>query len=376
RIDELVPANATLQRTVDLAGYSLDLSGVSGTTVNTLSTNFVVALDSTEDSSFQLSAGDEVSVEATLQGIIPEFAKGYFGQQEVTISESVDNEAFLEILNGGSLDIEDITLRLEIRNAIGADIRARIEELSNRRTSTGTEVALQHSLIDSVVNLNSAVQNPNASPPIDIKNHVFQLTTANSNLDEFLENLGDKIRLDAAVELNPDGNTSGLNDFAYFDEGIAFAIDAELPLQLAGTDLVLVDTADFDFGDEDERVEELDNITGGFVRLVADNGYPFDARVQLLLLDAQNTTIDSLVVGGSVIDAAATDAQGVVTEPVRSVVLAPINQGVLDALYRTDRILIRVAFTTTNQPNRVPIFDRYNIDLKLIGDFTYRVDID
>ena len=145
----------------------------------------------------------------------------------------------------------------------------------------------------------------------------------------------------------------------------------ELPLSLTANELVLVDTVDFALSES--------NITDGFLYLYADNGFPFDMKFQFLLMDENNSIIDSLIIPDAAIEAAPIDNQFKVIGKKLSKLTIPVSEVKMSKLYETKKMLIRLEFTTTQlpptPPNYIKIYSDYVIDLKLVGDFNYGIGL-
>ena len=107
--------------------------------------------------------------------------------------------------------------------------------------------------------------------------------------------------------------------------------------------------------------------------IYADNGYPFDANLSLQLLGENNQVIKSLAVENN-IASAPVDANLKVTAKKGSVLTIPLSKADIDALYSAKKMVFKIAFTTTAQPQFIKIYDGYSIDIKVIGDFAYQIN--
>ncbi|MBL4594326.1 MAG: hypothetical protein JKX68_11005, partial [Flavobacteriales bacterium] len=130
--------------------------------------------------------------------------------------------------------------------------------------------------------------------------------------------------------------------------------------------LTLQDTIDFSISGE----EESGRIIDGTLFLYASNGYPFDANIQLALYDENMNFLQNLTVNNQ-IQSAPVNAALKVTGKKESVISIPLSASDIDNLYLAEHILLSIAFTTTAQPQFIKIYEGYEIDIKVVGDFSY-----
>ena len=234
--------------------------------------------------------------------------------------------------------------------------------------TTGIVHLTAPSFINNAVNINRAAESGGLiSPYTWIKN----LDNSNSNFKSFVENLPDKLGYKLKIVVNPLGNVSGLSDFIYADTTFDAKVKIEIPLSLATTSLTLADTVSFKL----EKNELSKDINKGTLTLLADNGFPFSAKVQLYMLSASNNIIDSLFVYSNYIDAALVDGSLRVSGKKLSKLIIPVDQTKLNKLYTAHKMKIVATFNTVSNPQYVKIYSNYTIDFKLLGDFDYHVNI-
>ena len=92
------------------------------------------------------------------------------------------------------------------------------------------------------------------------------------------------------------------------------------------------------------------------------------------MLDSNFNFIDSLVVPTTVIPAAPVNAILRVDGTSSAKLPIPINQNQIDDFYAARYLATRISLTTTSQPDFIKIYSDYRMDLKVVADFTYRVD--
>ena len=108
--------------------------------------------------------------------------------------------------------------------------------------------------------------------------------------------------------------------------------------------------------------------------LYADNGFPFDAKIQLAMYDEFDNYIQTISVENQIL-AAPVDGNLRVTSKKQSVLAIPLNTADVDNLYKAKKLLFTIAFTTQPQSQFIKIYEGYEIDLQIVGDFSYNVDL-
>jgi len=363
-----VGANSSITESFDMAGYYLDLRGINGTSNNTLVTSFTGHTDPAGQS-VHINAGQTfITVKNSFIGIVPQYARGYFGSQSLNVSDSTDFSAFKKIIDG-SIGLENVTLSLDLENSIGADAQALINQLACYNSQTGNMVNLSHAIIGNPVNITRASEPWHYSGNVASTVKSYLIDKDNSNILEFIENLPDKLYYSLDFNVNPLGNISSGNDFFYYDKNINANIALEVPLSFYADNLTLSDTLDFSTDANDIGK----HINSGNFRLVADNGFPLSAKAQLYLLDENNVLLDSLL-ADNVIAAPGLDADFKVVQSLVSNLILPVGNSTGEKLNNTRKINIKIIFDTPLVPQLMKIYDGYKMDIKIIGDFNYTIN--
>jgi len=360
------PANPSFASVVrDLAGTRFDLRGPNFNAVNTLATNVSAALDS-NGSGATVSNQDSVVVEASYSGLVTSYAKGYFGTNDLDFPEESSRLGLFDAFVGGSLDLDQVALRLKVENGIGMDILVRLNSFQATNTRTGTTVDMTHAILQGPINLNRALDLGDGFTPSYYEN---VLDNTNSNVDAFIENMPDEVRYGLDIRLNPLGDISNGNDFLYFESALKASLELEVPLAVIATDLVLENVAKPDLpGDA-----ETPAITEGTLNLFANNGFPFDARIVLDIVDLERNILSQLQVEGEV-PAGLLGPNGIVSTPVRSSVSARLTPAQVALLYGEGRIRTRVVFNTDAATGHVRIYDHYGMDLQFTVEGNFIVN--
>jgi len=348
----------------DLAGYDFDLTGSSGSEYNTYRTTLSVKLN-TNASATTVTNQDYVIIETKFIDIIPAYATGYFGSELISMPVTeTDFDAFDRIISG-SIDIDQLDVNLILRNGIGADARVVLSQLSSVNTSTSNTVDLTHAIISNDVNINRA-QDINNGPVPSV--YTVNLNNGNSNIDQLFENLPDKFSVLLDATINPLGNVSAHSDFFYSTGTLEADLEIEMPLSLIATDLVIADTFDIDV-----NKGENGYVTHGKLNFFVENGFPFDAVIELWILDANLQPV-SMVVTQENILSAYTNAQNIVTAPRNSIVMAELDNTEMEQLYNAEKVMMLVKFNTSSQVQHVTVYDDYYFDIKLTADFNFKIE--
>ncbi len=365
---EFVPAASqgspsTLSLSLDVSGYELDFTN-GDDPFNSLPTLLTVVADPNGDP-LSVSAGDGFELTTSFQGLRPSFAEGYFGQQTTDTGSEVQKIDAFNIIESGSVDLDEVSVNLKILNGLGVDIRANIQSFNALNSSMATNVGLNHPVVGSPINLNRATY---SGETINYSDYNIELNNTNSDIDLMLESLPDAFEIDAELELNPLGNVSNHHDFAFSKSTIAGVLDVDIPLCLIAEQLQLADTSDFSLGND----ETLDNINSGTLVIQIDNGFPLEGWIDLTAINDEESTLTLLQDGHFV--SGMTDSGNTVTSATFSQISIPLDRDDIVWLKNAGQIIIRARFNTSNLTEHVKIYSNYNIDIKVIADFNYKIN--
>jgi len=363
----LPPANpggvSSFVQSYDLDGYALQLTGANQDTFNTIYNSIRASVDSTGQIK-TLSLDDSVYTSLEFVDIIPQYARGYLGQDTIGVGPSELTLEVFKRISSGTLDVEDVTMSLSIENEIGADAEIEINNLTSVNSNSGNQVQLTGSAISSPLFITRATDN-NGSLPITSTQTQLVIDKSNSNATAFISNLPDRIDYEFELRTNPNGNVSNYTDFIYADYLMNIDCNLEMPLSIIANDLTFADTADMDIGDAD-----LSKVKDGVITLIADNGFPFDATIQMYTLSSSGNITDSLFTN-TFVSAAPVDASNRVYEVRRSRLKMPIDEARIARLQNSKRLRIITKFNTNPQNVHLKIYSDYKIDFILTGDFNY-----
>ncbi|HLG34999.1 MAG TPA: hypothetical protein VI757_08980 [Bacteroidia bacterium] len=361
----------TYETNYDLAGYEINMTGTSGTSYNTISYFLEVRTDPAGDTVYTSAITPIVNLYETFADIFPEYVKGYLGQDTISEGPSTTQVDIFKKIQSGILNLADAKLTCTIENGIGADGRLIISNITGVNNRTGGNVSLSSTqLINRSINIDRALETGQPISPPQTTQKIISVNSTNSNIVDFIENLPDALSYSVQLYTNPipPGNISGSNDFVYADYLITTKMRFEMPLSFSAGNLTFVDTVDFISKPE----ETFADFRSGKLKLIAENGFPFQVALTLTLLDENIAALSTLSSTG-IIASGVVGANGRVNQKVESVVDIPVSETQMAALKKTKKIITRASFTTAQYPVIRNIYDDYSIGITLVADFTYMI---
>jgi len=285
-----VPAGSLINPTsgtkiIDLAGSQMDLTGLSGGSNNKLLSNITVTSDP-NGPSFTSTIAYVTQVYATIKNVELEYAKGFFGQQTIVDTVEADVELLKKWIDG-TIDLPSLNLNLKLINGIKAMGRINLKELTTTK-SNGTTTTLTSSQINIPQNVNSAAGSWSSLIPSET-NFIFQ--TNNSNLQDFLENAGSKIKLVYEFVLNPLGNISGSWNEFFPNSVVKLDLTLTMPLGFALDNFTITDTFKLDLTNYQKQ---LDQARTGEMIIDLKNSFPIEGGLMLKFIDEYNQTLVAL----------------------------------------------------------------------------------
>jgi len=272
------------EQIIDLTGYAIDLTGASGSEYNTFVSDVDVVADS---DGVATNFGNEhtVVIKATFSDVEVNYARGYFGSRLISDIVDVDLSA-LDIYQSGAIDLSTLSLSFDIENGIKVGAEGILNSVSNEN-ALGTVVSLTGGGIGNSFNIDPATGSWGTLTP---SLNSLSFTSGNSNIENYLENLGTKHTVDYSIELNPWGNTSGSWDEIYPESALKVKLRAQMPLAIGLNNLILKDTFEIDLVQDAEKTR----ILSGELILNTSNAFPFSADVSILLLDANGNLLHTV----------------------------------------------------------------------------------
>lgn len=347
----------------DLRSYDIDLRTFTQTQVNTIEGRYVIR---TADDGVPVSVPANLPfffIDLYFEGLVPDYGRGYFGEQQETIDEQLDDIDILSRITEGALLLDSVTIDLSIINGVGADAAFRLNGLHSINTRTGSTVQLQHNIVGATQNLSRAIDLDGTAIGVRASELNFTLNNANSNIKALIENLPNRLGFAFDFRLNPLGNVALGNDFFYYDRPFEAKMGVNIPLRASMQNLTLVDTLDWNLADNDAA----GSINYGAFTLVAKNGFPLQGKLELTLLNEQMAPVGTLI-EELTIPSPALDGNLVVISPLETRNVIPVPAALADQLTRAKFARIKVTFNSPAHPDLTDLYAHYGIDIKLIAD--------
>mgnify|MGYP003349356430 FL=1 len=103
-----------------------------------------------------------------------------------------------------------------------------------------------------------------------------------------------RIEASAKAQLNPLGNTSGFNDFIYYNQGLQIRTRMDLPLRFSYDYILAEKTLTL----SSESVQNLKTLNSAELQIETENQFPFQTQFQVYLLNSTGSKTDSLFSAG------------------------------------------------------------------------------
>jgi hypothetical protein len=336
------PSSITTE--LDLSGYDIDLRGENDAYYNSIQSQLRVKTDP-NGGPVSVSTNQVVGFEIKFENLKPSYAQGYFGNRIIQEEQEI-NLDFMNRVVSGAIDIDNVDLTLTLYNGIKVGARARINSLEGINAQNNS-VFLTHAQIGPWIWINQAI---GTWDDLQASTHQINLTSGNSTIEQFIENLPNLVKINFAFELNPYGNTSGGWDELFSTSFVRAFLTADMPLALGMNNLTLRDTFNLKLGE----TGSIDPKSGN-IKIVTSNAYSFGATLSIQLVDAENNVLltknaTSAIAGSSSISNFAPIV------PVTSEVLFEFNETEMAAIKSMERLVVNAVFNSPNSGQIANIF--------------------
>jgi hypothetical protein len=361
--------SAILDGEFDISGYTIDLTGVNGDEVNTL-TYSVTAKTDPAGPAIAVNANDTLYyVETGFKDMVPLYGKGYLGQGSSTANNQSENVGLTDLIQSGSILLDSVKMTFTIKNSMGADAQAIISSFQSVNDRTGVTYSLTSPLIiNHTININRASETAPPIAPVNSTYYSVVLDQGNSDIIPFIENIPSRINYSVTLNFNPLGNVSGSNDFMYTDSLFSTSLKLEMPLRFAASQLMFLDTVVSEIND----TAAAENIGRGEFTVIAMNGFPYEMTVQLFPLNDLNEVTDTILVPGIIAPAPLNSSLRATTKE-RTVMKFTVDEAKKDRILKSKNLILKAKVTTSAYPLTLQVYSDYSLDLKVIGDVIYHV---
>ncbi len=345
------------QGTLDLSGSEIDLTGIEGISYNKLTSSLDISTTESYAPGTHLLGFDSLTIDLSFVDVELEYARGYFGQYDLSESSS-ENLSFMSNLVSGSFEPEAISLRVKMQNSLGVDMQFAIENLRARNSNTGTEIELISPSLYQTNNLTRAFDQ-NGTVIVNDELDIL-IDQNNSNIVDFISFLPDELFYSADIQINPLGNISSGNDFLYTSELLDPVISFEVPMCFSAGDLTIRDTLAIE--------NDLDGVDfSGILNVTTVNGFPFGAVVRLSLIDESGEQLIDFA-DQELFNTADLSSEGYVSNSIETVSSYELGEQELGYISPGNRFVIEFVFDTGNDGTPVKIYQGYYMDVSLTID--------
>ncbi|RMG76901.1 MAG: hypothetical protein D6707_11775 [Bacteroidetes bacterium] len=351
---------------LDLSGYTFDMTQ-GGITSNQFDIDVQLTF---YDSGNGISGSEQFDLNGSLNTLSFGWVYGDFGQQTVsTDRDSILIKIFKDAL-GGTVYFVDPKIKMYIDNSFGFPVRISAQTLESQTFAvnppTTTPIIYNgNSAPFDLVDINAPTS------PGQVVTTTLIIDTTNSNVDILMEPTPKYVYHQIQAISNPAGGPS--QNFITDQSELKIRTEVELPLVGYASDWKLIDTLDFNFGQD-----VVNNVESLLLRLIANNGFPVNAKLQMYFLDSLNNPIDSLVQDRSqnVISSGIVGNDGIVTQPVETITDYTLDKARAQNLVNADKVVVWGEAETPGGSSGeiVKIYDTYQLTLRLsaniVGNIT------
>ncbi|MAY84722.1 MAG: hypothetical protein CMP59_11360 [Flavobacteriales bacterium] len=321
-----------------LSGYNVDMTK-DGSTVNTIPVEVRMIINPINGNPSLPS--DEMRFTARIRDLDFERFGGYIGQQSYQLDLDTINVNLFKNFKAGVFFVSNPTLEIDIKNSFGIPANLEFQKLDALNPDNQSSKILGVDLpIDPITNQKN-LRRLKSPQKYELVNTDIDLNNTNSNIAQVISFLLKQIVYETRAEFNPEGKT--VRNYLTDTSGIGLDVFLKIPFEGRVQRFFLIDTIDLNF-------EMAEDIEKGMVRIIADNSFPLDAKLQMYFQDSLNNTIDSLYIDGaqSAIPAADVDANGDAIGSKRVITDTEIDRQRLNRLEEGRFAVIVAELNTTN----------------------------
>ena len=342
-ITKNAPKQQTTGATIDLSGYTFDLTGLYQDTVNTIRNTISVVLAETEPEAVAFSLHDTLSIHITFENMVVEYAKGYFGQQEITLDDqSVDIDLFDNFQ--GTFQIPQAEVYLQAINEYGIDGNFNIAGFSATNSSTNESVSLEGAVLDSNFYFGSATETGQLKHLITRDTSVWDFSQ--SNILNLFGILPDKLHFSAHIQANTGGDSINLNNFFYRSSNLSLGLEAIINQGFSIQDMLVSDTLQAAI--DTTRLKQIDSLQQPSLFLVVKNQFPLDMKLNIIFCDEEYAQTDTIVNQFSV-EAPTTGDDGFSSDSTKNILEITLNEDFIEKLKKTKHIIYQSVLSSAGE---------------------------
>lgn len=361
---------STFEKIIDLKNYYLDLRGPNLNEYNVIYLYVTPTVKPAGNPINLINNQILFSITNDILKVKINYGEGYVKPANENINSNFLSLGTSKFIKGGILDIDSLRLGVKLINTMGVDMRVRFDQIRSINDRTGVQKYLSHPIIGNYINLQMAQNLHNPTNPVQHYDYTVWFTPQNSNLDELVENIPDRFRMNLLLDINPLANSTANNNFFYTTQPPKIAIDLKAPLKFSVNQLQFVDTITNPLFDE----IQLDRFQSGTFTLIAENKFPIGLKIQLYPLNENGISTDSLFSDtDNTVAPAPVNILFRVEQPYTSTLTIPFDEMKAQNIKHSQKLLIKAQFTTVPHLQLLQMYSDYYLRLKLLADVTYRV---
>ena len=227
-----------------------------------------------------------VFIELSLHDFSIKRAGGYIAPRQIDFDEQSVNLEIFDDPSVKNVRIEDPRLNFNFENDFGLGLGIVIDNIK-AENPTGETVVVDGSGINQLPPIAASQQNGvPAFSTLSINNDLMTPTV--TDLLSFGPNM---ITGDFGLLINPENQE---NVFISHDHELKMNFEVVMPLYGSIADFLLIDTTALDLGNLIKDVEDISEVESLDIRLIVNNGFPFDAGLQIIFTDSLLNPIDAL----------------------------------------------------------------------------------
>lgn len=354
-------ANSTKSSFLDLSGYKTQLSFTEENgNVFGLAADISIFVGPDEG----IAINDSIDISLLYRGQEFNLIYGKFGQDTIDVGNETLDVKFFSDLGESGLRFGSPEINLNFKSSFGLPLGVLFSGMYG--------VDSTESGVDTVYLTGQAATIPQiiegADTPGEFTFSTISLNPNNSSIRNLLGVSPNTIGFSLTSITNPDD--PGLSNFVIDTSRISTTIEMKLPMELSLDDLT--QEVSFDLGGGLE-FDAADSVS---IRIVADNGFPFSAAVQLSIIDDNDSSLYS-VPSKLVLEAPFLNLQGVVSQARRQVSDIPMNKAGIEALAVGSRLKLILTLNTpsSNREIFVKILADYRLDVKVSAVGKLSIDL-
>lgn len=333
---------SSVEGDLDLSGYDIDLTGANGVSYNIIRSQLTIMTDP-DGTTVNISTTNNFKLFADFSNIKIDYAKGYFGNQ---IFEDVSSfeVPYFDHITAGNIALPGTNLQLLVENGMKVPISAKLTQASNTNYN-GQTVNLTGGSLNQSVLVSPATGQWNDLQP------AYQTLTFNddnSNIRQYLENLGKQHTIGYSIQINPLGNVSGGTDEIFPNSRLKLKVKAQLPLSISADGLTVRDTFDLDLTQNYDK----SHAESGTITMNCTNAFPLSCGAVLYLADSTGTILHTVVANSEISSAlmgAIDPVDGLMKK--KSKVEFELDAATVKDLPLLKKVIVEAAFNTPNPSN-------------------------